>query len=76
MIIYENECVGCPTEMGCMGKACPYNNVPHVHCDNCDCEADIFYAYEGEYFCRDCYVDMMLDCADTYTAEEIIERDG
>ena len=40
MIKYEDECVGCPKEMGCLGNACPNRNVPHLYCDKCgdDCE--------------------------------------
>ena len=32
---YEDECVGCPKELGCMGNACPNRNVPHYDCDEC-----------------------------------------
>ena len=40
MIKYEDECVGCPPNMGCMGDACKYRNVKHLYCDKCgeDCE--------------------------------------
>ena len=40
MIKYEDECVGCPPEMGCMGNSCPNRNVKHLYCDKCgeDCE--------------------------------------
>ena len=36
MIKYENECVGCPPEMGCLGDECSNRNVPHYYCDKCD----------------------------------------
>ena len=35
MLRYEDNCVGCPTEMGCLGKSCPYMNVPVRYCDIC-----------------------------------------
>ena len=31
MIKYENECVGCPPERGCLGSSCPYMNVPRLY---------------------------------------------
>ena len=36
MIIFEDECVNCPPEMGCLGKGCPNKRVPHYICDKCD----------------------------------------
>ena len=63
MIIYEDECVGCPKEMGCLGSACPYKNVPHYCCDSCGCEDDEFYTFfkgwgidEEEIYCYSCVV--------------------
>ena len=40
MIKYEDECVGCPPEMGCLGDSCPNRDVKHLYCDKCkaDCE--------------------------------------
>lgn len=54
MIKYENECVGCPTEMGCIGSACRYMNVPHYYCDECGYEADELYEYYGDELCLYC----------------------
>lgn len=53
MIRYENECVGCPPEMGCMGAACRYRKVPHYYCDECDKEETLF-KFEGEELCITC----------------------
>ena len=50
---FENECVGCPPEMGCLGSACPNINVPHYYCDCCDDETDLYY-FDGEELCIDC----------------------
>ena len=54
MITYEDECVGCPTEMGCMGSACPYRNVPHLYCDKCEEEVEKLYKYDGDEICEEC----------------------
>ena len=49
---YENECVGCPPEMGCIGIACPYRNVMVNYCDICGEEAR--YKIYDEDYCEDC----------------------
>lgn len=54
MITYENECVGCPSEMGCLGGACPHQNVPHYYCDICNDEVDELYEVDGDDCCEDC----------------------
>ena len=54
MITYEDECVGCPTELGCMGSACPYRNVPYLYCDKCEEEVEKLYKYDGQEICEEC----------------------
>lgn len=49
----ENECVGCPPEMGCTGSACPYQNVERFYCDECKEETTLF-EYDGRELCIDC----------------------
>ena len=56
MITYEDECVGCPTEMGCMGSACPNRNVKHLYCDKCEQEVDDLYEWDDKQVCIDCIV--------------------
>lgn len=53
MMRLENECVGCPTEKGCLGSACPYVDVPHFYCDGCG-EEDVLYEYDYGEYCIDC----------------------
>jgi len=53
MIKYVNECVGCPPNLGCLGKSCRYYNVPTYYCDTCGVE-DAEYHYEGEDICEEC----------------------
>ena len=49
----EDECVGCPEGMGCLGSSCPYKNVPHFYCDRCGDETKLYH-FEDEELCADC----------------------
>lgn len=53
MIRYEDQCVGCPPEMGCLGSSCPYSNVPVIYCDSC-LEIPAKYMINGEMLCKKC----------------------
>ena len=53
MIRIENECLDCPSELGCLGDSCPNRNVTRFYCDRCG-EEDILYYYDNEELCRDC----------------------
>ena len=53
MIQYEDECVGCPAELGCLGDSCKYKNVPHYYCDECGDEGELYY-YDNRELCLDC----------------------
>lgn len=68
---YESECVGC-TSIGlhCMGRSCPYRNVPHWYCDRCKFEEKLFH-YEGEEVCADCIIKAIKE----ETGEEYDEYD-
>ena len=57
MIKYEDECVGCPPEMGCLGNSCRYKNVKHLYCDRCGDDVEELYDYDGEELCEDCLLD-------------------
>ena len=58
MIKYYDECVDCPPEMGCVGRACRYRNIPHYFCDQCGEEFmadDLLTDDDGEtMLCEDC----------------------
>ena len=54
MIKYEDECIGCPPEMGCMGNSCPNRNVKHLYCDECDADCEEVFIWEGWHLCEDC----------------------
>lgn len=62
MIRYEDECVGCPPERGCLGEGCPNRNVPHYECDCCKWEFSPYdlFLYDDEMWCRDCLTEELL----------------
>ena len=57
MVKYENECVGCPKEMSCLGNICPYKNVKHLYCDKCGEDCEELYVFDGEELCEECLLD-------------------
>lgn len=69
---YENHCVGCPTEMGCLGSSCIYMNVPVDYCDQCDSE-DAEYTIDGEDYCEDCAKEYLQEVFDDLTISEKAE---
>lgn len=69
---YENQCVGCPREMGCLGSACPYVNVPVDYCDDCGSEG-AEYRIDGEDYCEDCATKYMKSVFDDLTLSEMAE---
>ena len=55
MIRFENQCVGCPPEMGCMGMSCPNRHVAVLTCDDCgDYAEDLYYGDDGSQYCKYC----------------------
>lgn len=54
MIKIENECVDCPTEMGCLGDSCSKKNVVHLYCDNCGEDVEKLFDVGGEQICESC----------------------
>ena len=57
MIAYENECVGCPKEMGCLGSSCPNRHVLHLICDECGSDVEELFEYDDKEVCEDCLHD-------------------
>jgi hypothetical protein len=49
----ENECVGCPPEIGCFGISCPNRNVVRFYCDRCGAEGTLYH-YDSEELCQEC----------------------
>lgn len=50
---FENECVGCPPELGCLGDVCSNRNVEHFYCDECGIE-DTLYEINDKELCGLC----------------------
>ena len=57
MIKYENECVGCPPEMVCLGSGCPNRNGLYLLCDRCDADCEELYILGDEQVCEECLKD-------------------
>ena len=53
----ENQCVGCPPEMGCLGTACINRNVVIFTCDRCNNDEETLYEWDGQEVCLDCIMD-------------------
>lgn len=54
MVRYENDCVGCPQDLGCSKISCPFYRVPHYYCDSCGIESDKLYHLYDEHLCESC----------------------
>ena len=60
MVKYENECVCCPREMGCLGDSCPYIKVRRIYCDSCGDEysEDELREINNQHICIHCFREM------------------
>jgi hypothetical protein len=47
-------CVGCPPEMGCLGKSCPECWEAHITCDVCKQEVEVVSRIEDVDYCDSC----------------------
>ena len=58
-----NECVGCPSDMGCLHNACPYMGVTTFICDSCGREVNKLYSYGPDSYelCENCIEDALND---------------
>ena len=84
MIRIENDCVGCPKEMGCLGSSCPYRDVPHYYCDECGEEISCLYALQSvwsggisdEFYCEECILDYITtDIIDAFFEQDNLYED-
>ena len=55
----ENDCVGCPDGMLCLGTSCPYRNVVHHYCDECGDDVPMVYKLDGEELCKECLAEKL-----------------
>lgn len=67
MLIHEDDCVGCPPGLGCLGDGCPHRNVPHWFCDECEAEVSRkeLRILNGKQLCWDCFCEESWDAAET-----------
>lgn len=56
MIREEDQCVGCPPEIGCLGRVCPRRRVMVLICDRCGSgyRVEEGIGKNGEDLCYDC----------------------
>lgn len=74
MIEYENDCVGCPPEIGCFGSSCPNRNVPHAYCDKCGDEAPIYSLDDDdEQLCEECMIRKLNDLWNSLSRNDKLE---
>lgn len=60
MVYKEKQCVGCPSELGCMGEGCPNRNISVLVCDDCGEEVDELYVgNDGGQYCDKCVLDYL-----------------
>lgn len=61
MVTHEDNCVGCPTEIGCVGSVCPFSNASVLTCDECGKETDELYEvdFDNDQRCLDCLLDVV-----------------
>lgn len=67
MRLIENHCVDCG--LPCMGKSCPYMNVPVDYCDECTVEI-ASYNIDGEDLCKICAQKLLQEQFDDLTILE------
>ena len=74
----EDQCVGCPQGMGCLGSSCPYKNVLVFECDECGSECEELFAVPhlqglplaGKEVCEECLKGMFPKITYDSFAEE------
>ena len=72
---YENMCVGCPPEIGCLGNTCPQKNVLMYDCDVCQSE-EAKYIWDGDDYCIDCINNALNDAFRQLSLKEKAEALG
>ena len=77
MIKYENHCCDCAVPgYPCVGKACPYVNVPVYYCDECNNETCAQYDIEGSHYCEECAKEYLREAFEELTIVEQAEALG
>lgn len=63
----EDECVGCPAGVPCLGPSCPNRNVVRYYCDECGAE-ETLYEWDGQELCIECIKEQLdvVEGSDVY----------
>ena len=69
MRVVEDNCVGCPSELGCLGSACPYKNMHIDYCDECG-DDNAEYRVDGKDLCEACMDELLFDAFHDLTTKE------
>lgn len=77
MIEYESGCVGCPREIGCRGRSCPYYEMEVYYCDMCKDEYAKYRIDRNDYceYCADQYMQNAFDDLSLTEKAELLEID-
>lgn len=67
----EDNCVG-PCPQGCLGPGCPKRHEVVFVCDECGCEPDLLYQYDGKDWCEEC----LLEQFPSVHVDDMMEGDG
>lgn len=74
MIKYEDECVGCPPGIGCLGSSCPNRNVPHTYCDRCGDETPVYSLNDDdEQLCEECMIKTLNELWNNLSHDDKLE---
>lgn len=49
----EDQCIGCPPDIGCLGESCKYKNVECFYCDICGDQTTL-YEFDNREVCIEC----------------------
>lgn len=69
MTKYEDGCVNCPRELGCIGANCPRYEVQSIYCEFCGEPAE--YKIEGDDYCEDCAKKYLQDVFGNLSVREM-----
>jgi len=76
-LVYDKGgCVGCPPEMGCLGRACSMCWDTIMVCDQCGEEVDDLYRNEDGDFCEDCMRNLFIHIDINNAGDYCVESEG
>lgn len=74
MLIHENQCCGCAVPgYPCLGRSCPYVDVPVYYCDCCGFDVHAEYDIDGSHYCEGCAITYLNEVFNELTLSEQAE---